>query len=72
MSATLTPVPVVQANPQSSSTVGVTRNSTRGNVIVRWLTSTDHKIIGHMYVITALVYFVIGGIMALIIRMQLV
>jgi cytochrome c oxidase subunit 1 len=35
------------------------------------LTSTDHKVIGHLYVITSLVYFVIGGIMALIIRMQL-
>jgi cytochrome c oxidase subunit 1 len=71
MSATLTPVPVVQTNPSASSTVGVTRNSKRGNVIVRWLTSTDHKVIGHLYVITSLVYFVIGGIMALIIRMQL-
>jgi cytochrome c oxidase subunit 1 len=71
MSATLTPVPVVQASPKSSSTVGVTRDSKRGNVIVRWLTSTDHKVIGHLYVITSLVYFVIGGIMALIIRLQL-
>jgi cytochrome c oxidase subunit 1 len=71
MSATLTPIPVVQASPKSSSTVGVTRDSKRGNVIVRWLTSTDHKVIGHLYVITSLVYFVIGGIMALIIRLQL-
>jgi cytochrome c oxidase subunit 1 len=71
MSATLTPIPVVQASPKSSSTVGVTRNSKRGNVIVRWLTSTDHKVIGHLYVITSLVYFVIGGIMALLIRLQL-
>ena len=71
MSATLTPVPVVQASPQGSQTVGVTRNTKRGNVIVRWLTSTDHKVIGHLYIITSLVYFVIGGIMALIIRLQL-
>lgn len=35
------------------------------------MTSTDHKVIGHLYVITSLVYFVIGGIMAAIIRMQL-
>ncbi len=71
MSATLTPVPVVQADPRGSNTVGVTRSSKRGNVIVRWLTSTDHKVIGHLYIITSLVYFVIGGIMALIIRLQL-
>ncbi len=71
MSTTLAPVPVVQANPSASRTVGVTRGSKRGNVIVRWMTSTDHKVIGHLYVITSLVYFVIGGIMAAIIRMQL-
>jgi cytochrome c oxidase subunit 1 len=44
---------------------------TKGNIIVRWLTSTDHKIIGHMYNITSILYFLLGGVMALIIRAQL-
>ena len=70
MSATLTPNQVVNAAP-NAQTVGVTRNSNKGNIIVRWMTSTDHKIIGHMYIITSLVYFLLGGVMALIIRAQL-
>src|ERR1041384_8428590 len=36
-----------------------------------WLTTTDHKLIGIMYMVTAILSFVIGGILALIIRLQL-
>ena len=70
MSATLTPTPVVTTT-EKPQTVGVTRPVTKGNIIVRWLTSTDHKIIGHMYNITSILYFLLGGVMALIIRAQL-
>ena len=70
MSATLSPTPVVTTT-QKPQTVGVTRPVTKGNIIVRWLTSTDHKIIGHMYNITSMLYFLLGGVMALIIRAQL-
>ena len=43
----------------------------KGNVIVKWITSTDHKVIGNMYLITSFIYFCIGGVMALLIRAQL-
>ena len=36
-----------------------------------WLTTTDHKLIGIMYMFTSIVSFVIAGIMALIMRLQL-
>src|SRR4030081_1543769 len=36
-----------------------------------WLTTTDHKLIGIMYMTTGLLAFVIGGIFALVIRLQL-
>src|SRR5919204_4723321 len=36
-----------------------------------WLTTTDHKLIGIMYMTTGLLSFVIGGIFALIMRLQL-
>src|SRR5690349_6892544 len=36
-----------------------------------WLTTTDHKLIGIMYMVTAIISFAIGGILALIIRLQL-
>jgi cytochrome c oxidase subunit 1 len=39
--------------------------------ILKWLTSTDHKIIGLNYMITSLVMFYLAGIMALLIRAQL-
>ena len=43
----------------------------KGNVIVSWITSTDHKVIGYMYLISSFAWFLIGGLMALIIRAQL-
>ncbi|MDP3062896.1 MAG: cytochrome c oxidase subunit I, partial [Chloroflexota bacterium] len=36
-----------------------------------WITTVDHKRIGVLYLVTALVFFVMGGVEALIIRMQL-
>ncbi len=39
--------------------------------IVNWLTSTDHKVIGKSYMITSLVLFFLAGVMALVIRAQL-
>src|SRR5690349_225082 len=36
-----------------------------------WVMTTDHKKIGIMYIITALVFFVLGGTEALLIRLQL-
>ncbi|CAO1651446.1 cytochrome c oxidase subunit I [Salinibacterium sp. NSLL150] len=43
----------------------------KGNVLVNWITSTDHKTIGYMYLITSFFYFLLGGVMALVIRAQL-
>ena len=39
--------------------------------VLKWLTSTDHKVIGMSYMITSLVLFYIAGIMALVMRLQL-
>ena len=36
-----------------------------------WVTTTDHKKIGIMYLVTVLVFFVLGGVEALLIRTQL-
>ncbi len=42
-----------------------------GKILVSWITSTDHKTIGYMYLITAFVFFMIGGVLALLIRAEL-
>jgi cytochrome c oxidase subunit I len=39
--------------------------------ILKWLTSTDHKVIGMSYMITSIVVFYMAGIMALVMRVQL-
>lgn len=43
----------------------------KGNIVVSWITSTDHKVIGYMYLISSFVWFLVGGLMALLIRAQL-
>ncbi|MGP3998870.1 aa3-type cytochrome oxidase subunit I [Streptomyces sp. 8N706] len=42
-----------------------------GTVAVTWLSTTDHKKIGHLYLITSFVFFVFGGLLALGIRAEL-
>ncbi|TRW47176.1 cytochrome c oxidase subunit I [Georgenia yuyongxinii] len=42
-----------------------------GKTLVSWMTSTDHKTIGYLYLITAFIFFCIGGVMALLIRAEL-
>jgi cytochrome c oxidase subunit I len=53
--------------PQARHAVGWDKN--KG--ISSWLTTVDHKKIGIMYLYTTFFFFVIGGIMALLVRVQL-
>jgi cytochrome c oxidase subunit 1 len=55
--------------PQSAVAPVVARRP--GQVMVSWITSTDHKVIGYLYIITAFVFFLLGGVMALVIRAEL-
>ena len=52
-------------------TVRPYRRDWRLGRVTSWLTTTDHKRIGILYIWTALVFFVIGGFLALLIRTQL-
>jgi cytochrome c oxidase subunit 1 len=52
------------------ATAGVRRRSP-GRLAVKWLTTTDHKLIGQLYLMTSFAFFLIGGVMALIIRAEL-
>src|SRR5215216_449345 len=38
---------------------------------ISWVTTTDHKKIGIMYLVTTFVFFVLGGVEALLMRLQL-
>ncbi|TVP33449.1 cytochrome ubiquinol oxidase subunit I [Streptomyces griseus subsp. griseus] len=40
-------------------------------MVVSWLTTTDHKKIGHLYLITSFSFFLFGGLLALLMRAEL-
>ncbi|MFY9634142.1 MAG: cbb3-type cytochrome c oxidase subunit I, partial [Cellulosimicrobium cellulans] len=43
----------------------------KGSAVVQWITTTDHKKIGYMYLISSFVFFLLAGVMALLIRAEL-
>ncbi|MDE0572954.1 cytochrome c oxidase subunit I [Demequina sp. B12] len=47
------------------------RQHRSGSAVIKWITSTDHKTIGYMYLITSFFFFIIGGVLALLIRAEL-
>ena len=57
--------------PTATTVNGGAKVERKGNVLVKWITTTDHKTIGYLYLITSFIYFCIGGVMALVIRAQL-
>ncbi|QES05328.1 cytochrome c oxidase subunit I [Streptomyces venezuelae] len=42
-----------------------------GRVLIDWLTTTDHKKIGHLYLVTAFLFFLVAGLMAMLMRAEL-
>ncbi|MEU1089885.1 cytochrome c oxidase subunit I [Streptomyces sp. NPDC005576] len=42
-----------------------------GSVVIAWATTTDHKKIGHLYLVAAFFFFAAGGVMALLLRAEL-
>src|SRR5699024_11122390 len=43
----------------------------KGSIIVNWMTSTDHKTIGYLYLMTSFGFFLIAGVFAVLMRMEL-
>jgi cytochrome c oxidase subunit 1 len=48
-----------------------TRRRSPGQTMVKWATTTDHKVIGDLYFITSFLFFMLGGLLALLIRAEL-
>ena len=66
----ITAAPPVAARPGSlTSSTRVAHAQRRG--IGAWLTTTDHKKIGLMYIISTFIFFLLGGLAALMVRTQL-
>ncbi len=46
-------------------------HASRRSTVIEWLTTTDHKKIGVMYIVTSFGFFMLGGLLALGIRTEL-
>jgi cytochrome c oxidase subunit I len=60
--------PVLEAIDQTSPAV----HASGPGVVYEWLTTVDHKKIGIMYIVYALIFLVLAGAQALLMRIQLV
>src|SRR3712207_1503005 len=49
----------------------VTPKRQLGTISWKWMVTTDHKVIGHLYFITSFLFFLLGGVLALAIRAEL-
>ena len=56
---------------RDAETLTLSRPSTKGRRSWEWLTSTDHKVIGNLYFVTSMIFFLFGGVLALGIRAEL-
>ena len=57
--------------PTVSSHAYQEKKNTMGRTIVKWMTSTDPKVIGNLYFITSFIFFMFAGAMAMVIRAEL-
>ena len=57
-------VTAVDQPAEPDGAIAAPRSYRKGSLLADWLSSTDHKIIGHLYLITSFGFFLIGGLMA--------
>ncbi|NKX91647.1 aa3-type cytochrome oxidase subunit I [Nocardia coubleae] len=64
-------VPAQQAPPVEASRPFPARGGPKGSAVWKILTTTDPKLLGIMYLVTTTAFFLIGGLMALLMRGEL-
>ena len=52
-------------------TTKIVAPTSKGRLFIKIITTTDHKMIGYMYLVTTFAWFLIGGLLALILRAEL-
>ena len=62
---------LLEDRPTQSSHANSEKENTMGRTIVKWMTSTDPKVIGNLYLITSFIFFIVAGAMAMVIRAEL-
>src|SRR5947208_13564793 len=53
------------------ASIALPRQAARRSAVVEWLTTVDHKKIGILYLYTTFFFFLVGGVVALLMRTQL-
>ncbi len=62
----------VDSTPQrAAGDPGTERRVASGSTVLRLLSTTDHKVIGNMYLVTAFAFFLFAGVLALVMRAEL-
>jgi len=64
-------MPVRAITPSAQVPAPAPRGYRKGALLADWLSSTDHKVIGHLYLITSFVFFLVAGLIAMVMRAQL-
>ena len=62
---------LIEDRPTVSSHAHAAKKNTMGRTFVKWMSSTDHKVIGNLYLISSFIFFMIAGLMAMVIRAEL-
>ncbi|MBT2408094.1 MULTISPECIES: cytochrome c oxidase subunit I [unclassified Streptomyces] len=60
-----------EAPPDDRSGQRTERQAGQGATLLRWLSSTDHKVIGNLYLVTAFGFFLFAGALAMGMRAEL-
>jgi len=61
----------MSAGLRTDAAGGISRPERRASVLHAWVTTVDHKKLGILYIAAGLLFFVIGGIEAIVMRAQL-
>ncbi len=56
---------------ESSASAATVGSQPMGRIVTSWLSSTDHKVVGYLYIMASFGFFVAAGVMAMLLRAEL-
>ncbi|MCG5215559.1 aa3-type cytochrome oxidase subunit I [Streptosporangium soli] len=62
---------MTRVEPTQSGQTPLPARRPTGSMLASWLSTTDHKVIGYLYLITSFCFFLAAGVMAMVIRVEL-
>ncbi|GAA3837683.1 aa3-type cytochrome oxidase subunit I [Streptomyces chiangmaiensis] len=62
---------MTQLSERTAARRSASATSSLGRALLRWTTTTDHKVIGRLYMVTAFCFFLFAGLLALGMRAEL-